>query len=814
MSLKLAIDEIIRQRKAKAADFNRKKETYTSIKTRVEKIVKAIKSIDANNTDVIELLGADFLNALNDINPSKFYQKYNELVAMLDEVQSLYMKEEINISVIGAARQGKSTLLQSISGLDNNVIPAFDSTDCTGAISIIRNVDGASVSAKVYFYNKEQMLEIINRYITQLAEDTIPPVENFSDIPNVDIYKIKNRLLSAQSSDIEKWNQLEKYVRYFDTWSPLVEHYGTIGSCLSIEDSNEIIKYVAQHNGKPNGSLEREEYFNYLAVSKVEISCQFNYKDAGRIVLRDTIGLGDARMIGLTESMLSAIAGDCDAAIVIKRPRDNTDNMREDDYKLYEVLKKSCEHRHLDMNRWFFYVINHMKGRNEEGCNNVLNQLNNNHLAMAGAYIADASNEEEVTNNVIVPLLTKLRENLPVLDKDREDNVRRVANEVFDEYEALYRACQRANTLCHVDANWRRRISGEAANIFTNAANAFGKLKSSYSAKKMEECAELMAAVRSLAPNIGGPNSPIPSKEQIQLFLERGGANADRTTVMHQLLHKLRNDFTAAFVKMDEILNELAYKLQSEVASLLAEQMNFNKLVGMTPDELLVEMKAEYLDNLRRKKLQDQDRTGFEGHIDESEADCLNGKQYGAWISKARTLLSDAFFGEEFSNLWLALDFMANFNISVRSFLLPRIRACINTLDPNINTQPDLLVISMTQQATADVASLMRDILIEVYINAYDTSSNLIVPLYKEPNNLLYSAIAEFTDRIIYSFTIIDGRLMDAEDIWNTIYNSDTGVSVFYKNLYIANKKAQELKEEFTRMAAERLSRDEFFDVR
>ena len=48
---------------------------------------------------------------------------------------------------------------------------------------------------------------------------------------------------------------------------------------------------------------KQHRYYKYLAVKKAEISCEFNFADAGKIVLQDTIGLGDTSL-GIEEAML------------------------------------------------------------------------------------------------------------------------------------------------------------------------------------------------------------------------------------------------------------------------------------------------------------------------------------------------------------------------------------------------------------------------------------------------------------------------------------------------------------------------------
>lgn len=56
----------------------------------------------------------------------------------LEECLHRFGRKSISISVIGEARRGKSALLKSISGLNDLVILAFESTDCTGTPSVMQ----------------------------------------------------------------------------------------------------------------------------------------------------------------------------------------------------------------------------------------------------------------------------------------------------------------------------------------------------------------------------------------------------------------------------------------------------------------------------------------------------------------------------------------------------------------------------------------------------------------------------------------------------------------------------------------------------
>ncbi len=79
---------------------------------------------------------------LEAVNTKNVTDAINALQEELDLLRKRFSRESVQIAMIGRERQGKSTLIQSITNLGNDVIPAFDVSSCTGAVSIIHNYEG------------------------------------------------------------------------------------------------------------------------------------------------------------------------------------------------------------------------------------------------------------------------------------------------------------------------------------------------------------------------------------------------------------------------------------------------------------------------------------------------------------------------------------------------------------------------------------------------------------------------------------------------------------------------------------------------
>jgi len=159
MSIREEIENIISKRKAKIPSLTEKKERISSVTEDVRNI-QAIRDKMLKHTEQPEVK-----QKILALNTSDYMLAEEALMKAYSAVIERFSRDEISIAVVGAARQGKSKLLQSISNLDNSVIPAFTSDDCTGAASVIKNVPGVALKAEILFRDQQDMVRIVQKYL-------------------------------------------------------------------------------------------------------------------------------------------------------------------------------------------------------------------------------------------------------------------------------------------------------------------------------------------------------------------------------------------------------------------------------------------------------------------------------------------------------------------------------------------------------------------------------------------------------------------------------------------------------------------------
>lgn len=233
MSKSQEIQSIIAQRQPLA-------EKLADIETRLSSLYRSIQTWEQERDRQLEYWPGDTATKtkLQSLNFDHFKQIAREELASLHQLQGRFSRQTLNIAVIGRMGQGKSTLLQSLSGLQNDVIPAMQGKACTAARSTICHQAGNVTTAEIQFHDRESFLtEVIVPYYNQLKLTPVPSsFEAFihSAIPGLP--------KDADQTDINIYNRLKD--DYHSNGKKYQEYLGR-GS-LTIQEQSKISNYVAQ----------------------------------------------------------------------------------------------------------------------------------------------------------------------------------------------------------------------------------------------------------------------------------------------------------------------------------------------------------------------------------------------------------------------------------------------------------------------------------------------------------------------------------------------------------------------------------------
>lgn len=394
---------------------------------------KAKKQIEEKKGDYYEMSLEDplFEMKIDSASPDNVISYVEKALKQLEELRVRFDRDSINLSVIGHAGMGKSLLLQSISGVSDQAIPAASGGDCTGAKSVICNKIGSSDAyADVYFYSEVEMVEQVQKYIDSIGINK--KLGSFQEIPNLkdDIDSLDIGLLKARQVSLLK--HLKKYVWHFND-DPIenIKGYSSFvaeGVKRNVPEK-EIRFYAAQKD--TNGV----NTFAFLAVKEVKIYNEFPFKDAGKIVLVDTIGLGDTSL-GIREKMINTLRNDSDAAIMLRLPSPDglRDHVSEADVELYQLICDSVGTEVLD--KWLFFALN-VWDENRNNGNLLKGEFEDLKWKYASLQVVNCASQHEVQDGLLFPILTHLAENLATVDNNLMKKANVKLSSCFDEFSEL-----------------------------------------------------------------------------------------------------------------------------------------------------------------------------------------------------------------------------------------------------------------------------------------------------------------------------------------------------------------------------------------
>ena len=138
---------------------------------RIEKVEKNLRSLSAQleqlqnhrNQLLSQVEDSSVSGDLKEIDCSFINRSIESELLALNQLKSRFYRNTLNIGVVGRAGQGKSRLLQSLSGLTTSEIPTGDRQHCTGVRSTIYHNPSVDTYGEVWFHTERSFLqEIIN----------------------------------------------------------------------------------------------------------------------------------------------------------------------------------------------------------------------------------------------------------------------------------------------------------------------------------------------------------------------------------------------------------------------------------------------------------------------------------------------------------------------------------------------------------------------------------------------------------------------------------------------------------------------------
>lgn len=507
-------------------------------------------------------------NILSTITAPEVREKLQRLsqdalnMSLASELQSLrrlhrrFSRTTVNIGVVGRARQGKSRLLQAITGLSSQEIPDGSSSHCTGVRSTILHISDQEQHALVSFQTEGAFVEhILGPYfrelhlgggpqsLRQFSETKIPPLpEDLRDSP-----------VAAA-----------KYEHLVNYRSRLHEYSDLIGAPPRKIPLSEVRSYVAQD------TVEGERlYHRFLAVSEVRVFCRFPAHGVERCAVIDMPGLGDTG-IGDEERLITTLSEDVDLIVFVKMPKSTGDFWGSEDVGLYELAARSVKDVSLEASS--FMVLNRTKrgfgtSDNTANCERLASDARDKHIRTARLITVDCSDADAVRREVFAKAINYLSTACRTLDAQYVAATQQrisalqdaVARYVLDASVALGRGGDTEQELIQFDQLFEQAWSSLTSGL-ESLSSQLRDHASEPSVEFAQEVEQIIGRCRE--------NPRLPTVAEIRVLAQQHGAY---TSAFNVLLHRLRTQLAAEFSGLEATLKISLDGIRSDVAKCLAE---------------------------------------------------------------------------------------------------------------------------------------------------------------------------------------------------------------------------------------------------
>jgi hypothetical protein len=502
---------------------------------------------------------------LENSNFNQFQQQIEAELAGLTKLKTRFARKTINIGVVGRAGQGKSRLLQSLSGLSSAEIPTGDRQHCTGVRSTIYHNPSIDTYAEVSFHSERSFLdEIITPYYEKLNLGLKPiTLDEFAEnqLPNLPDEFNNNAVMGAMYEHLKRYHDhLDKYRHLLQEISP------------RRITKDKIREYVAQD------TLDGQRiYFNYLAVKEAKIVCKFPNPDASQIALIDMPGLGDTGL-GDEKRLIEILGQDIDIVIFVRMPKPLRDFWADVDVKLYDTANSALTD--LPLKLWSFMILNHTDNNSPIGdnyvyCQDLANSRQDHHLQVVDCLIANCANSQEANNKILDPILDYLVQNITNLDHQYasacQERLRSLQTFIASELDKVRQILKFSG-----DDNWFPLFESLFAELWDNLTTGLEELLTELkeeSNQQDDNFKEQVDAVIETCKNDPG----LPTIEEIEQMRNSKGGYPN---AYYQYLNEVRSHLSQHFLVLDESLKKCVEQVKLRVINILIHQ---GRLGGLTP---------------------------------------------------------------------------------------------------------------------------------------------------------------------------------------------------------------------------------------
>lgn len=569
-----------------------------SVEANLRSLATVLDKLEQQRNQLLTRVDDPNVAGLKEIDFSRILLSIVAELEALGKLKARFSRQNLNLGVVGIARQGKSRLLRSLTGLSAAEIPDGDKGHCTGVRSTIYHIADGVPYGMVWFHSEQSFLDdVIAPYYDKLGLGAKPmTIEEFSrTLPSLPSNLAKDPIYKAMYDYLGKYHEnLAKYRQMLGA-SPLkISH-------------NQIREYVAQDNLAGN-----RVYFNYLAVQKVSIFCTFP-KTYGQIALVDMPGLGDTG-VGAEERLIELLGQEVDAVLFVRLPKSTGDDWFPLDLNLYGTAKNALKDR-LPINKWSFMILNRTdrssgKGDNSEQCKFMASKLEQTPIdVVKPVIIANCADEEEASTKILDRVLDYLAANIESLDKEYasscQEGLWRLQRAVSVELDKARNALEHKVPTAEEDETFEELFE----ELWEDLTGGLEALVAEFRGQSDDEDGYFQEQVKA-AIALCKADTGIPS--ELKEIKKRRDSMGSYGKAYHQYLDEIRTHLTQHFLSLDVGLNRAIEQAKARVAQVLIEQGRLGDLTEARGADFIKVMAQQLPENQNKLKRGFQLLSSFE----------------------------------------------------------------------------------------------------------------------------------------------------------------------------------------------------------
>ncbi|NET04416.1 MAG: hypothetical protein F6K16_06715 [Symploca sp. SIO2B6] len=564
-------------------------EKIAGVEALLSSLYKALRQLEEHRNQLLVRL--DDQNArgrLQEIDFSTISLGITAELEALGKLRVRFCRDTLNIGVVGRARQGKSRLLQSLTGLTAAEIPDGDRQHCTGVRSTIHHNQSVETYGEVWFHSERSFLEeVIAPYYQKLRLGTLPiTLTEFATVP---LPPLPSEL-PGYAEPGAMYEHLSRYHAHLEQYQSLLKEPSPRRIARE-----QIREYVAQDT--PDG---QRVFFNYLAVQEVKIVCKFPNSDIGQIALVDMPGLGDTGL-GDEERLVKTLGQEVDAVLFIRMPKSSGDYWADVDVRLYDTARAALVD--LPIEQWSFMILNRTgadskNGDNTNNCQDLGQTITTKHISTVDCITANCADSQQA-HMVLDTVLDYLAAKITTLDQQYacacQERLLRLSGSVNAE---LDKARQALGIVTPGD-NWFPLFAQLFEQLWDQLSNGLESLlrtlRQQRDTRDLDFKQQVDAALEAcrLDPNM-------PSLEQIETRRDRVGGYPN---AYYQYLNEIRAHLSQHFLSLDDGLKLSIERVKSQVTEVLVTPGCMGELTKVRGADFIRTIAQQLPENLTRLKL-------------------------------------------------------------------------------------------------------------------------------------------------------------------------------------------------------------------